>query len=497
MKPRPCFHLVCILIVCCVSKSFAEITLPKILGSEMVLQRELSVPIWGHASPGERVTVRFAGQEKSATADADGKWRVNLDPMSASDQPRDLTISGSTTIELKNLLVGEVWLCSGQSNMELPMGRGPAYHVPRSGPDPMPGDLASCADPNIRLFRVEKKDSLPELTTVAGWTECNPKTLNSFSAVGYYFGKNLRADLKVPIGLIQSAWGGQRIEPFTPPEAYLSMPEFKIAPSTPPTTPPSTQPMEIDGIVPGKHYRSMIQPMIPFAIRGAIWYQGESNLIDAGDGAQRYADKMKVMIDSWRSAWGEGNFPFYYVQIAPFKYSTRKDKLPHTILSEPKIWEGQMMALSIPNTGMAATVDIVDNVSDIHPPEKWDVGRRLELWALAKDYGHKDLEVCGPLYKKIEIQNSQAKISFDHIGAGLISRDGKPLTGFTIAGADHQFQPAEAKIDGDVVVVSSTTVPAPAAVRYAWEETPTTNLANKEGLPAFPFRTDGEIGQAH
>jgi sialate O-acetylesterase len=461
--------------------AIAAVSLPKILGDNLVLQRELPVPIWGQAQQGEKVTVRFGGQEKSTTADDQGKWRVNLDALIASAEPRDLTIVASNTIVLKNILVGEVWICGGQSNMEYPMGRGGAFRPPRTGPDPMPQDLARCEDPQIRLFRVEKVYSLPDVTS-KGWTECKPDTLNLFSAVGYYFGKNLHDQVKVPIGLIQSCWGGTRIEPWTPPQAYLSVPGFHLS--------PSTQPIEIDHVRPGKNYRSMIQPLVPYALRGAIWYQGESNLIDGDDTGPHYADKMKALIDSWRSAWGEGNFPFYYVQIAPCQYTKRKDKTPHTEVAEPNIWEGQMLALAIPNTGMAATVDIVDNTSDIHPPNKWDVGKRLSLWALARDYGHKDLVYSGPTFKKMEIQNGKAKISFDHVGGGLVATDGNAIKSFTVAGGDGKFQPADATIEGEMITVSSPQVHAPVAVRYAWTETPDTNLANKEGLPAFPFRTD-------
>lgn len=452
----------------------------------MVLQRDMPLPIWGTAAPGESVSIRFAGQEKSTKAAPDGKWRVTLDAQHTSAVPREMTISASNTLTIKNLLVGEVWLCSGQSNMEYPIGRGANFHPPRSGPDPMPRDLATSADPQIRLFRVQKVYSQPDVTSF-GWKECNPSNLAAFSAVGYYFGRNLHNELQVPIGLIQSAWGGTRIEPWTPAEAYLSVPEFKL--------PAATKDIQIDGVKPGKIYRSLVQPMIPFAIRGALWYQGESNLIDGNDTGPRYADKMRALIESWRAAWGEGNFPFYYVEIAPYAYSHRKtDKMLHTVLAEPDIWEGQALALRIPNTGMAATVDIVDNTGDIHPPDKWDVGKRLSLWALANDYGHTDLVVCGPLFKKIDIQGDKAKIIFDHTGGGLMSKDGKPLTSFTIAGADHQFQPADATIDGESIIVSSPNVSVPVAVRYAWEETPRANLCNKEGLPAFPFRTDGPLG---
>jgi sialate O-acetylesterase len=491
MKNRAAYLIAIVVSMAMSLSARADIALPKILGTGMVLQRDTPIHIWGSASAGEQIAVQFAGQQQTATADASGKWAVTLDPLAASAEPRQMTISGNNMIVLKDILVGEVWLCGGQSNMEYPMGRGAAYKPPRTGPDLIPDDLAKSADAQIRLFRVEKVASLPDLTST-GWKSCDPTSLAAFSAVGYYFGREIHQQLKVPIGLIQSAWGGTRIEPWTPGDAYAAVPGFKddLAKVADATKPPM-----IDGAAPGKLYRSMILPMIPFGIRGVIWYQGESNIIPSNDSGPRYADKMNALETSWRSAWKEGDFPFYQVEIAPYLYTQRKDPLKHTALAEPDLWEGQTLALRLPNTGLAATIDITDNVADIHPPDKWDVGHRLALWALAKDYGQKKLIYHGPMFKQLSIEGSKARVSFDPVGNDLVSSDDKPLVGFTIAGEDGNFVPAAAAIDGSTVLVRSPDVAAPVAVRYGWTENPTVNLANKEGLPAYPFRTDGPMGK--
>jgi sialate O-acetylesterase len=477
--------------ICLGAAARADVTLPEILGGGMVLQRDMPIHIWGSATAGEQVAVQFAGQQQTAQSDASGKWNVTLDAMPASAEPRQMTITGNNMIVLKDILVGEVWLCGGQSNMEYPMGRGNPYKPPQTGPDLIPDDLAKSADPQIRLFRVQKVTSFPDLTST-GWAACDPDSLKAFSAVGYYFGREIHQQVKVPIGLIQSAWGGTRIEPWTPSSGYALVPAFAADLAK---TPDATRPATIDGAASERLYRSMIQPMIPFGIRGVIWYQGESNIIPTNDTGPRYADKMNALVTSWRAAWKEGDFPFYQVEIAPYLYTNRKDPLAHTPLAEPDLWEGQTLALRLPHMGLAATIDIVDNVADIHPPDKWDVGHRLALWALANDYGRKNLVYHGPMFQQMSIEGNKARVTFDPVGNDLVSRDGKPLVGFTIAGDDGNFIPAMAVIDGSTVVVSSPDVPGPTAVRYGWTENPTTNLANKEGLPAYPFRSDGPMAR--
>ena len=316
------------------------------------------------------------------------------------------------------------------------------------------------------------------------WTVCSSNTVDAikFSAAAYFFGRELHKDLKVPVGLIESSWGGTRIEPWTPREGFQMVPslsEFVRGPSS------TNRQVSASTL-----YNGMIAPLVPFAIRGAIWYQGESNLIDGNDGVI-YADKMKAMVSSWRKLWGEGEFAFYYVQIAPFLYSQRKDPQPHTTEALPLIWEAQTLGLGIPNTGMIVTTDLVDDLHDIHPRDKQDVGKRLAQVAEAKTYGRKGIAYSGPMYKGMEVRGAKVVLHFDDADGGLMSKDGKPLTWFTIAGADGKFEPAEAAIDGDTVVVSSPKVTEPKAVRFAWDETAQPNFCNKAGLPAVPFRTDG------
>ncbi|HWB86406.1 MAG TPA: sialate O-acetylesterase [Bryobacteraceae bacterium] len=464
------------LMAACSLGAQAEVTLPKIIGENMVLQRGRAVPIWGHAAPGETVTVRFAGQEKKATADSSGNWRVELRPLTASSTPASMTISGSNAIVLNNVLVGEVWLGSGQSNMEYPMGGFPAPER-RAPTEPMWKEMAAANCPQLRLFKVEKVLSHPDVTS-KGWQACDADTLRTFSAVAYYFGKELQHELDVPIGLIQSAWGGSRIEPWTPVSGYQAVPAFREQ--------TAKDPVLIDNMKPGAYFESMVLPLAPFPIRGVIWYQGESNCVL--EDMATYPEKMRALIDSWRTTWSSPALPFYYVQIAPYTYSARQVK--HNPEVEPEFWEAQSRALQIPNTGMVVTTDLVTELNNIHPDNKWDVGHRLALWALAKDYGRKDLVYSGPVFKSMKVKGGRAELSFRYASDGLTSRDGKPLSDFTIAGEDGKFVAATATIQGKNVIVSSPEVAHPSAVRFAWTETSMPNLANKAGLPAAPFRTD-------
>jgi sialate O-acetylesterase len=457
----------------------AEVKLPQVIGENMVLQRGEAVPIWGDAAPGEQVSVKFAGQTKSATADAAGKWRVNLDALQTSATPSTLTVAGSNTIELKNILVGEVWLCGGQSNMEFNMGgNGSSF---RATP-PLIEARQQADKPQIRLFLVKKNE---RAFTTDGWQICTPDTVAPFSAVAYFFGKELQEKLNVPVGLVESCWGGSHIERWTPAEAYERNPVF--------ASQATSKPVRIDNQRAGQYFEPMIRPLIPFAVRGAIWYQGESNIINSND-RMRYVDKFKTMIDAWRSLWGEGDFPFYTVQIAPYYYTRRNDPLKHSEEELPYLWEAQVACLKLPNVGLAATTDLVDSFSNIHPPNKWDVGHRLALIALARTYGIKDLAYSGPIFKSAEFRDGKAIIHFDFTGAGkpqLGTSDGKAPTEFTIAGADHNFIPATAEIDGDSVLVHSDAIKDPKAVHFGWHETAQPNLIDANSkLPAIPFRTD-------
>lgn len=495
--------LIIFLIVSSISVQ-ADVKLPHIIGDNMVLQRGIELPIWGWADAGEQVTVEIASDKNQTKADSEGKWMVKLSSMNAGG-PYEMKISGKNTINLKNIMVGDVWVCSGQSNMELSV----------NGVHNSEKEIAEADYPNIRLFQVPNKTAgRPRPDVDAQWQDCKPETVRHFSAVAYFFAREINKELSVPVGLINTSWGGARIEPWTAPEGFAMiektqdivkrikqdnidyrktveksldslekwLTKTKEAISTGKKLPvvPEFPKHRLDGYSePTSMYNAMVAPLVPFAIRGALWYQGESNL---GEG-MLYYEKMKALIGGWRKVWGQDDFPFYYVQLAPFRYGGDP-------LMLQGIWEAQVKALSIPNTGMAVTVDIVDNVRDIHPRNKQDVGKRLALWALAKTYGKKAIVYSGPLYKSMKVEGETIRIYFDHAGSGLASRDGRELTHFEIAGSDKKFVKAKAIIDGDTALVSSDEVKKPAAVRYGWREDAEPNLSNKEGLPASPFRTD-------
>jgi sialate O-acetylesterase len=421
----------------------ADVKLPSVLGSHMVMQRDRSVSIWGKADAGEEVTVRFAGQEHKTKADDKGAWKVTLSAMKANAKPQKLIVKGNNTLELDDILIGEVWVGSGQSNMEWPMT---ATEKPKER-------IAEAKHPNIRLFQVPKVQvKTPAADVKSSWKACNPETVKGFSATLYYFGAKLEKDLDVPIGLINSSWGGSPIEPWT-----------------------------VAGKSSGGMYNGMIAPLTPFAIRGVIWYQGESNVLNG----MVYHDKKEALIKGWREVWGQ-ELPFFYVQIAPWS--------GYKAGTLPPLWEAQVASLKIPNTGMAVTTDLVDDIKDIHPKNKRDVGQRLALWAMAKTYGKKDIVYSGPLYKSMKVDGKKIVLSFAHVGGGLVARDGKPLTEFEIAGEDGEYKPAEATIEGNTVVVQGKGVDNPTQVRFGWRNIANPNLANKEGLPASPFRTKGWQG---
>jgi sialate O-acetylesterase len=486
------------------SPVFAEVELPNIFGDKMVLQRNMSAPVWGWADPQEKVTVEFRGKSVSTVAGADGKWSLKV-PTGKAGGPFELSAKGANEIKLKDVMVGEVWICSGQSNMD----RNVAF-------DPLGAKvIAEAEKTNIRLFYVPKRSAaLPASNVDAKWEVASPKgyALRGFTAVGYFFGLEIYKELKIPVGLIQSSWGGSRSEVWTPVEGFKAVPELKdvyskafefrgkkreflkknigrvkrwlentekalndnapvsIDPLSPELTScPGNPPRDYCAL-----YNRMIAPLAPFAIKGAIWYQGESNRGLGG----RYYYNMQALIKGWREVWNQGDFSFYYVQLAPFKYWGNQPEL----LGE--VWDAQRRALTIPNTGMAVINDI-GNIKDIHPRNKHDVGKRLALWALAKDYG-KDIVYSGPLYKSLKIEGGKARVFFDHAD-GLKSRDGKDLTWFEIAGKDGKFQKAKAEIDKDTVVVWSDSVKEPVSVRFAWNDIAEPNLVNGAGLPTSAF----------
>ena len=489
----------------------AEVRLPKIFGDHMVLQRDQPIPVWGWADAGAKVTVQLGDGEAATThAGDDGRWQVRLAPRAAGG-PLQLTVSGTNVVKLTDVLVGEVWLCSGQSNMEFQV----------SGTNNAAAEIAAAKFPRIRHIQIPRRPAgFPAQDVDAQWTVCTPDTVPTYTAVGYFFGRYLHQQLDVPVGLINASWGGTLIAPWTPPCGFAQCrqvpalakilrqvqmtnptdPQYKArlaqyidglnawlikaretirAPK--PLAPPPEYPAALRPLTshqsPTTLYNGMIHPLVPFAIRGAIWYQGESNHRDG----MLYYEKMKALIGGWRDVWHEGAFPFYYVQIAPFEYGNESPGIL------PTLWEAQAKALDIPNTGMAVIHDI-GNLTNIHPRNKQEVGRRLALIALARTYGRKELVYSGPTFKSLAVEDNRLRVTFDHVGGGLIARDGKPLNWFEIVGPDTDFEKADARIDGATVVLSAPKVKHPVAVRFAWHKLAEPNLANKEGLPAVPFR---------
>ncbi len=491
--------------------SQAEVRLPSIFGSHMVLQRDQPIPVWGWADPGESVSVALGSTTVSTTADKEGKWTLKL-PAQQTGDPVTLTVKGKNAITLTDVLIGEVWLCSGQSNMEWTVARSNNFEA----------EKAAANYANIRHIKIPKvPNGFPQDDVKAEWTTCSPETVGNYTAVGYFFGRKLHKELDVPIGLINSSWGGTRIEPWTPPCGFEKEPKlasiFKQVQLTNPTTAayqstlsaylkrletwtaeaktslkeesalksPPAYPTSIKPLTspssPTTLYNGMIHPLVPFAIRGALWYQGESNHTEG----MLYYEKMKALIGGWREVWNQGEFPFFYVQIAPFHYGNESPSIL------PLLWEAQNKSLEIPNTGQVVIHDI-GNLKDIHPKNKQDVGGRLALIALAKTYGQKNLVHSGPVFKSLKKEGPKLRVTFDHVGSGLVSRDGKPLTLFEIIGKETDFVPAQAVIDGDSVILSSPKVKEAMAMRFAWHKLAEPNLANKEGLPATPFRA-GEV----
>lgn len=461
----------------------AKILLPQILSSNMVLQRDKPLNIWGYGAAGEAVSVRFAGQVKQTVTDANGNWKVRLEPLQTSAVAASMTIEGSNTIVLDNILVGEVWLCSGQSNMEYAMRKIAKVKKPLKPELGYPADaLAKANDPQIRIFLVNRKQLSKPDSIHKSWSLAQDSALKNFSAAGYFFAKELHERLKVPVGMISSAVSGSPIEPWIPADS-LQRGYFKDKKT---------------GNDPGKFFTPMIEPLTPFALRGFLWYQGETNCFLKEN--IRYSYKMKALINSWRNAWAKASglsgkgalLPFYYVQIAPFSYSTAKGKVVLDAQTEPEFWEAQAQLLRLPNTGMVATTDLNDYPEDLHPNYKWEIGRRLALWALARDYGKK-ITYSGPIYRSVRFKGSSAELEFDHVGQGLVNKDGKALDCFTIAGADGYFLPANAHIKGNKIIVSAKDLKKPVAVRFGFNEAMRPNLYNKDGLPALPFRTDNPL----
>jgi sialate O-acetylesterase len=484
-----------------------KLSLGSLFTDHAVLQRDMAVPVWGKADPNLKVVVQFAGQEKTAVADKDGRWMVKLDPMTASAEGKTLTVKtdpGDAPLTRQDILVGEVWVCSGQSNMAF--GLKGSVHGDEA--------IAAAGDGQLRLFGAAARGADEPQESIGGnWAVDSSQSAGGFSAVAYFFGKALREKLGVPVGLIKSAVGGTVAESWTARaeletnpvlkplldqqvirvaehpkslEAYkkrepelLAKYEQDLAKAKAagaaqlPRKPQAPQDPVTNVNRPTALYNGSIAPLQPYAIRGAIWYQGEAN---SGRGKE-YQTLFPAMIGSWRKAWGQGDFPFLFVQITP-----------HIGMS-PEVREAQRITTeTTQNTAMAVTVDIGE-ANDIHPKQKKPIGERLALAARALAYGEA-IEYSGPTYDSMTVQGSQATLAFKHLGGGLVAKEGE-LKGFTIAGADGKFVPAKATIKGDTIVVSSDLVSEPAAVRYGWTNVPDINLWNQAGLPASPFQTDG------
>ncbi len=534
-------------ILSCVAFVRADVRMPAIFGDHMVLQRDTSVPVWGWADPGERVTVAIDDDVKATTtAISDGRWWVRLDALNVGDVPIRLRISGKNTVEFSDVLVGDVWLCSGQSNMAFPL-----RHA-HDAADAIP----NANHPRIRLFTVKPLVAFePQQDCTGKWMVCTPETAKEFSAAGYFFGRELNQNLDVPIGLIGSYVNG------SPAEAWVSLPGLRNDPSLvrfaeifekivdykgkypteilprwqrehdawerevekpyqadlkawnvsaekakadgqpePPkpqlARPEPARPRAPDNSIytPSALNNGMIAPVVPYGIKGVIWYQGESN---AGEGGL-YRTLFPALIADWRKSWGQGDFPFLYVQLANFQ--ARADQPTDTHWAGLR--EAQAMALSMPNTAQVVSIDLGEE-KEIHPANKRDVGHRLALAARHVAYGQ-DLVYSGPVYESMSVEGGVVRLRFSHVGGGLTIAAGPTtqphatppapptaLKGFAIAGADRKFVWANARIDGDTVLVWNDQVKQPVSVRYGWANNPEVNLYNREGLPASPFRTDG------
>lgn len=488
--------------------AIADVSLPSIFSDHMVLQRDMPCPVWGTAAPGEEVAVQFAGQEKTTTADANGDWRVALDPLSAPGGG-EMTIAGENTITLADVAVGEVWVCSGQSNMEWPLSA--AFNAEL--------EIAAGDNANIRLVSVlEPGTQVPQKDFHGQWRTATRDGKAMFSAVGLLFGKRVQEALDVPVGLIDNAWGGSACEAWVPQAKLQGVEIYKpllerwkqqeedldeqaaraehektldewrkkvapvIAAGRTPWEPPNPRHVLIGNHRPGNLYNARVAPIATYAIRGAIWYQGETN---AGR-AEQYRDLFPLMIQSWRDAWQQGDFSFYWVQLADFM--AERDQPRDSAWAELR--DAQTMTLDrLENTGQAVIIDIGNGI-DIHPRNKQEVANRLARHALAKDYGL-EIHCESPRFDKLSTQDGKAIVKLTSVGRGLKTLDRKKVEGFAIAGEDRQWVSADAKIVGrDSIEVSSSEVPNPVAVRYAWADNPVCNLYSAEGLPATPFRSD-------
>lgn len=446
---------------------FAEIKLPTFFGDNMVLQQQTAAAIWGEASPKQDVEVTTSWNQKiySVTADAEGKWKLKVQTPKAGG-PYSITISDGEAIELSNVMIGEVWICSGQSNMEMPMSGYFNQPVLNSNED-----IATSENESIRLFTVKREKRLVPQSDLSGeWKECVPGNVADFSATAYYFGRMLQQALHVPVGLICSCWGGTRIEPWISESGINNFDWI--------TLPDKNSTEDFSRQLPTVLYNAMIAPLAGYSLRGVLWYQGESNRNEFS----QYEKLLPELVKDWRSIWGIGEFPFYYCQIAPYNYG-------ESGLSSAFLREAQLKASSvIPNSGMACLMDIGEETC-VHPTNKKITGERLAYLALAKTYSKNGFAYSGPVLKDMTIEGSMVKLTFDHAKNGLTTY-GKELTNFSIAGENRRFVRANAVITHQGITLFAPNISNPVAVRYAFDDFVVGELFNTEGLPASSFRTD-------
>lgn len=508
MKNKILYNCWLLLLLC--HNAFADIRLPAIIADNMVLQQKSAVALWGWADPGEAIEIKSSWDSKTIKIKANkkGEWEVKLKTISAGG-PYAIVFKGNNTITLRNVLLGEVWLCSGQSNMEFPLSRQQGW---RTGVVNYETETAAANYPNLRLFTVEQQTAtVPQKDVSGNWVSCTPETVANFSAVAYYFGKEIQAATGFPVGLIHSSWGGTPAESWTSKEvlendndlkpildrynkALVNYPadlktyedqleqwkknggEIKSKVGTVKKEPVKPADPLIHYKSPTKLYNAMIHPLITFTLKGVIWYQGESN----SDRAYQYRQLFPALINSWRKEW-QTDFPFYFVQITPHK------------TKNPEIREAQLFTYkNVKKTGIVVTTDAGDSI-DIHPRKKEVVGKRLALWALAKNYG-KNIVYSGPIYRSMKSEGNKIRIQFDFADDGLVAKDDL-LTEFTIAGADQHFVTAKAIIEKNTIVVWNNNIENPVAVRFGWKNVPKAELYNKAGLPASPFKTDDWPGE--
>ena len=504
--PTPRIPLLALLCLAFASLAAAELRLPAVFSDHMVLQRDKAVAVWGWADAAEEVTIEFAGQKKAAKADASGQWSLRLDPLTASAESRRLTATGKDgrKAEVSDVLVGDVWLGSGQSNMAMTVNRAKDFEQEKT----------AATFPLIRHFKEESAGAATAQTQSKGkWLACTPDNVGAFSATLYFFGRVIHREVGVPVGLINTSVGGTPIESWIAPEVQETKPElsaalkaqsaalpkidpekakadyavelkkFKaakakaVAEGTKAPRPPrnAAEVSERKGSY-GQLFNGKVAPLVPYTLKGMLWYQGEANSSDTR--APLYVHQLSALITDWRARWGE-ELPFAWVQLPNFSRPGE---------GWPLMRESMLKTLSLPKTGMAVTIDIGE-AKDIHPKNKQEVGRRLSLWALGNVYGRKVAAASGPLPAGHEIKGAEVVVTLTH-AEGLKTRDGAPVKGFQLAGTDKQWKPAAARIDGAKLVVTSAEVVAPVALRYAWLDFPETNLVNSADLPASPFRTD-------